>query len=134
MKVFLDSEASSLSDRSYPIEVAWVFQDERSEQHLIAPAPASNEWDDAAEVIHDISRATLAAGGKPHDMVANRMVEALPVLPPARLDVEVHNILVSASAAKDRRPAHRALAGAVGEYETGLRARQAARALIVDRP
>lgn len=30
-------EASSLSDRSYPIEVAWVFQDGRSEDHLIAP-------------------------------------------------------------------------------------------------
>jgi hypothetical protein len=183
MKVFLDFEASSLSNRSYPIEVAWVFQDGRSEQHLIAPAPAWNEWDDAAEVIHGISRATLAAGGKPHDVVANRMVEALtghdlfasapswdgkwlsvllrgaglprqtlrlrdtddalretaleilrPFLPPARLDVEVQNILVSANAAKDRRPAHRALGDAMGEHETWLRARQAARALIVDLP
>jgi len=26
MKVFLDFEASSLADRSYPIEVAWVFR------------------------------------------------------------------------------------------------------------
>lgn len=43
MKVFLDFEASSLSDQSYPVEVAWVFQDGRTESHLINPAP---EWVD----------------------------------------------------------------------------------------
>jgi hypothetical protein len=77
MKVFLDFEASSLSDRSYPIEVGWMFQDGRSESHLIAPAPGWDEWDPAAEAIHGIARATLIAEGEPHDMVANRMVEAL---------------------------------------------------------
>ena len=181
MKVFLDFEASSLSDRSYPIEVAWVFQNGRSEDHLIAPAPSWKDWDDAAERIHGISRAMLEAEGKPHDVVANRMVEALtghdlfasapswdgkwlsvllraaglprhilrlrdtddalreaaaeilrPVVPPARLDIEVHNIVAHASAAKNRQPAHRALLDAIGEHETWLRARQAARTLIRD--
>ena len=77
MKVFLDFEASSLSNRSYPIEVAWMFQDGRSESHLIAPAPGWDDWDAAAEAIHGIGRDTLIAEGEPHDAVANRMVEAL---------------------------------------------------------
>lgn len=179
MKVFLDFEASSLSDRSHPIEVAWVFQDGRSESHLIAPALAWNDWDDIAETVHGISRAMLQAEGKPHEEVANRMVEALtghdlfasapswdgkwlsvllrgaglprhtlrlrdtdealretateilrPVLPSALLDIEVHNIVTRASAAKNGPPAHRALADAIGEQETWRRARQAAHALV----
>jgi hypothetical protein len=39
MIVFLDFEASSLARHSYPIEVAWVFEDGASEAHLIRPAP-----------------------------------------------------------------------------------------------
>ncbi|MFS0774018.1 transcriptional regulator [Sphingomonas sp. 1P08PE] len=179
MKVFLDFEASSLSDRSYPIEVAWVFQDGRSESHLIAPAPDWTDWDPAAQAIHGIDRALLLDQGEPHDAVARRMVEALtdhelfasapswdgkwlshllrsadiprhslrlrdtddalrdtcaeilrPVLPAARLDVEIHNIIARATAARGDRPAHRALADAMAEYETWARARQAARELI----
>jgi hypothetical protein len=181
MKAFLDFEASSLSDQSYPVEVAWVFQDGRSESHLIAPAPTWDDWDKASEAIHGISRETLLRDGEPHDVVARRMVEALtgfdlfasapswdgkwlsvllrgagfprhtlrlrdtdealrdtaaeilrPILPAARLDVEVHNIVARASAAKERQPAHRALADAIGEHETWLRARQAARALVLE--
>jgi hypothetical protein len=179
MKVFLDFEASSLSEQSYPVEVAWVFQDGRSESHLVAPAPAWTDWDPAAEAIHGINQATLVADGQPHDVVATRMVEALtghdlfasaptwdgkwlsvllrgarlprhilrlrdtdealrdtaaeilrPLLPPTRLGVEVHNIVAQASAAKASRPAHRALPDAQAEYETWLRARDAARALL----
>jgi hypothetical protein len=77
MKAFLDFEASSLSDRSYPIEVAWVIEDGRSEAHLIAPAPTWDDWGEAAEAIHGISRETLRRDGKPHDVVARRMVEVL---------------------------------------------------------
>lgn len=77
MKVFLDFEASSLADRSHPIEVAWVFQNGRHESHLIAPAPNWTDWDDEAEAIHHITREMLAAEGEPHDEVARRMVEAL---------------------------------------------------------
>jgi hypothetical protein len=77
MKVFLDFEASSLADRSYPIEVAWVFQDGRSESHLIAPAPNWTDWDVKAEAVHRISRELLVAEGEAHDQVARRMTEAL---------------------------------------------------------
>lgn len=77
MKAFLDFEASSLADRSYPVEVAWVFQDGRSESHLIKPAPDWTDWDEASEAIHGLSRDKLATEGEAHGFVAARMVEAL---------------------------------------------------------
>ncbi len=77
MLAFLDFEASSLARRSYPIEVAWVFEDGRSEAHLIRPAPDWTDWDPAAEGIHHISRDLLHAKGEPHDQVAHRMSDAL---------------------------------------------------------
>ena len=77
MLVFLDFEASSLSKRSYPIEVGWVFEHGCSEAHLIRPAPEWTDWDPKAEAIHGISREELTAQGTPHDSVANRMVEVL---------------------------------------------------------
>jgi hypothetical protein len=75
--VFLDFEASSLGKTSYPIEVAWVFEDGRSESHLIRPAPHWTDWDEEAEAIHGIARATLLSDGVPHDTVANRMIDVL---------------------------------------------------------
>lgn len=77
MLVFLDFEASSLSRDSYPIEVAWVFEDGSGEAHLIRPAPGWDEWSEAAEAVHHIPRGLLEAEGEPHDAVARRMVEAL---------------------------------------------------------
>ncbi|MBO9624265.1 MAG: transcriptional regulator [Sphingomonas sp.] len=77
MLVFLDFEASSLSKRSYPVEVAWVFEDGREEAHLIRPAPAWTDWDPVAEAIHGIDRATLERDGTPHGVVAERMVAEL---------------------------------------------------------
>lgn len=77
MLVFLDFEASSLSKQSYPIEVAWVFEDGRSETYLIRPAPGWDEWDPAAEAVHHIARAQLEAEGTAHDWVAQHMVEQL---------------------------------------------------------
>lgn len=77
MLVFLDFEASSLAKRSYPVEVAWVFEDGRSEAHLIRPAPGWDDWDPDAERIHGISRSSLDEEGAPHEVVASRMVEVL---------------------------------------------------------
>jgi hypothetical protein len=77
MLVFLDFEASSLSRHSYPIEVAWVFEDGTSEAHLIRPAPGWDDWDPRAEAIHHIPRATLLTEGAQHDTVARRMIEQL---------------------------------------------------------
>ncbi len=77
MLVFLDFEASSLAKRSFPIEVGWVFEDGRSEAHLIRPAPGWDDWDADAERIHGISRPSLDEKGAPFDDVARRMVEVL---------------------------------------------------------
>ncbi len=77
MKVFLDFEASSLSDHSWPVEVAWVFQDGRSDSHLIAPLPQWTDWDAESERIHGLSRARLEQEGQAAAEVATRMVEAL---------------------------------------------------------
>lgn len=77
MEAFLDFEASSLSRRSYPIEVGWVFADGRSEALLIRPAPGWDDWDPRAEAIHHLERDRLEREGAPHDEVARRMVEAL---------------------------------------------------------
>jgi hypothetical protein len=77
MLVFLDFEASSLGKQSYPIEVAWVFEDGRSESHLIRPAPGWADWDVRSEAIHRIARETLFGEGDPHDAVARRMLDRL---------------------------------------------------------
>ena len=77
MIVFLDFEASGLGKGGFPIEVGWVFEDGRTEEHLIRPAPGWEEWDPAAERIHGLSRERLAREGEPHDEVARRMVAVL---------------------------------------------------------
>lgn len=77
MMVFLDFEASSLGRRSFPVEVAWVFADGRSESHLIRPAPDWTDWDTEAEAIHHIARETLTESGTAHGIVAARMVDQL---------------------------------------------------------
>ncbi|MGV2104105.1 transcriptional regulator [Rhizobium sp. 21-4511-3d] len=66
MIVFLDFEASSLSKHSYPIEIAWVFEDGRSRSLLIAPEPNWTDWSETAEGIHGISREKLADQGVPY--------------------------------------------------------------------
>lgn len=78
MRVFLDFEASSLADDSYPIEVGWVFEGGEGESVLIRPAEDWNDWNPTAETIHGLSRATLTRDGVAHDVVARRMVEVLP--------------------------------------------------------
>lgn len=77
MRVFLDFEASSLADDSFPIEVAWVFEDGRAESFLIKPAPGWVDWSLEAEEVHKISRAQLTVEGQPHDLVARRMLAEL---------------------------------------------------------
>ena len=77
MIAFLDFEASSLSERSYPIEVAWVFEDGIARSFLIRPAEGWTDWSERAEQVHGIARATLLAQGTPHDEVARIMVAEL---------------------------------------------------------
>ncbi|SEM90019.1 hypothetical protein SAMN05192583_1456 [Sphingomonas gellani] len=77
MRVFLDFEASSLADKSYPIEVGWAWEDGRDEDYLIRPASGWTDWASEAQAIHGIARETLERDGTPHDVVARRMVEVL---------------------------------------------------------
>ena len=77
MIVFLDFEASSLSDDSYPIEIGWAGEDGSTEQHLIRPAPGWTDWSATAEAVHRIEHDQLLAEGEPHDQVAHRTLEAL---------------------------------------------------------
>jgi len=59
MPRFLDIEASSLNDASYPIEIAWSDEKGNIESHLINPY-AIEEWTDwdfyAEHKIHGLSR------------------------------------------------------------------------------
>ena len=77
MRVFLDFEASSLAKASYPIEVAWVFEDGGAETHLIRPAEGWTDWDESAGAIHGIARAELLEAGEPHADLARYMLETL---------------------------------------------------------
>jgi len=86
MLVFLDFEASSLSNHSYPIEVGWVFEDGRSDEYLIKPATNWTDWDPRAQAIHNIPRERLVREGVSHIEVAQRMVA----------DLAGHDLLASA--------------------------------------
>ena len=80
LPLFIDFEASSLSGKSYPIEVAWSDQEGQIESLLINPEhyPANwTDWDPSSERIHGLSRAYLVEHGKPPLMVAERMNQQL---------------------------------------------------------
>ncbi|SES39720.1 transcriptional regulator [Rhizobium sp. NFR03] len=77
MLVFLDFEASSLGKKSYPVEVAWVFEDGTSRSHLIRPAPEWDDWSMKAERIHGLTRRRLHQEGTPVEDVAREMLETL---------------------------------------------------------
>ncbi len=75
LPIFIDLEASSLSNASYPIEVAWNAPDGTIEAYLISPAhiPHWTDWSAKAEQLHGISRAALRTSGKPPSWICRRM-------------------------------------------------------------
>lgn len=75
--VFLDFEASSLSKKSFPIEVAWVFENGESRSALIRPAPDWTDWSPEAEAIHGIPRQRLLDEGASVGSIATEMIDAL---------------------------------------------------------
>lgn len=77
MIYFLDFEASSLGQGSFPIEIGWMGEDGIGESHLIRPEPGWTEWSWESEQVHGISRDMLAEHGKPAEEVARRVLEAL---------------------------------------------------------
>jgi hypothetical protein len=74
---FIDFEASSLSDNSYPIEVAWNSTDGSVESYLISPEsmPSWTDWDSAAEEVHGIPREELIRNGKSPKWLCEHMAK-----------------------------------------------------------
>ncbi|HWX51305.1 MAG TPA: transcriptional regulator [Roseomonas sp.] len=77
MIIFVDFEASSLGKHGFPVEVGWAAEDGTEEGYLIRPAPDWQEWSAEAEQVHGIPLERLMREGSPHEVVAQRMVEAL---------------------------------------------------------
>ena len=80
LPIFIDFEASSLSGKSYPIEVAWSDQEGQIESWLINPnlyPDTWTDWDPNSQQIHGLSREYLAEHGKPPLIVAERMNQHL---------------------------------------------------------
>lgn len=80
MPRFLDIEASSLSPRSYPVEIAWGDTDSGEvESHLINPERVAFwlDWDPGSESVHGLSRPYLRRNGEDPATVAHRANTAL---------------------------------------------------------
>ena len=78
--IFLDCEASSLADNSYPIEVAWNNEDGSIESYLINIYRYPSDYDDwnrHAQSLHGITKQYLSEKGKEPQFVVDRMEEKL---------------------------------------------------------
>lgn len=77
LPVFLDCEASSLSQISFPIEVGWSAPDGTIESYLVRPEWNWSDWDFNAEAAHGLSREEITRDGLPADHVARKLNDAL---------------------------------------------------------
>ena len=80
LSIFLDTEASSLTGKSYPIEIAWNVPSGEIECYLISPYLYPREYDDwspGAQAAHGLSREFLMKNGEAPIYVAERMNNAL---------------------------------------------------------
>ncbi|RRJ83873.1 hypothetical protein [Aestuariirhabdus litorea] len=64
LPLFIDYEASSLHEGSYPIEVGVAMADGSSLSWLIRPEPGWNDWDPVSESVHKIPLALLQREGR----------------------------------------------------------------------
>jgi hypothetical protein len=74
--LFIDIEASSLSENGFPIEVAWVTEAGIGVSALIRPEPDWSDWSAEAEALHRISRQLLLEQGRQASSVAQEMTFA----------------------------------------------------------
>ena len=71
---FMDVEASSLHDGSYPTEIGFVRHDfSGGFVALVRPEPSWLDWDPAAEAITSLSRDSIIRLGEPVGHVATAM-------------------------------------------------------------
>jgi len=77
--IFIDCEASSLSARSFPIEVAWGSELGKIESYLINPSDIKEwvDWSEDSQRIHGISLKQLFEDGVDPHWVCQRMNESL---------------------------------------------------------
>jgi DNA polymerase III epsilon subunit-like protein len=75
--LFLDIEATSLSNTSYPIELGWTDLVGAGEAYLIRRhASWGDDWDPRAQAVHGITREQLEAEGLPVEKVVARFLAA----------------------------------------------------------
>lgn len=74
---FIDFEASTLANGTYPIEVAWSVSDGTVHEHLIRPETLWTSWDKRAEEVHGISRDEIIAHGKSTTEVSSILCDDL---------------------------------------------------------
>jgi len=79
MPRFLDIEASSLNDSSYPIEIAWSDPYGNIESHLINPYFIDHwtDWSFKSQQIHNISRKELREKGISPMAICDHMVDSI---------------------------------------------------------
>ncbi len=77
MPCTLDIEASGFGPGSYPIEIGFVRDDGHSWCTLVRPQPHWTHWDTEAAGLHGITRGALLSHGRPADLVARTLNEAL---------------------------------------------------------
>jgi hypothetical protein len=72
---FLDIEASSFGERSWPVAVAWSDPAGAITRLLVNPSGVAgwDDWEPAAEAVHGLSREHLERNGWPPDYVAERL-------------------------------------------------------------
>ncbi|MCL6416074.1 hypothetical protein MIB92_10450 [Aestuariirhabdus sp. Z084] len=76
--LFIDYEASSLHEGSYPIEVGIVLADGSRRGWLIRPEPHWIDWDPVSATIHNIPRSLLQDEGDSVQDVAAELNRQLP--------------------------------------------------------
>ncbi|MDG1923402.1 MAG: 3'-5' exonuclease [Glaciecola sp.] len=74
---FIDIEASSLSSRSYPIEIAWINAKDEQDTFLIQPHNTWTDWDEDAQQIHGITREDIQKNGITIEDACLKLNEAL---------------------------------------------------------
>ena len=80
MPIFLDCEASSLTEVSYPVEIGWGSDLKSIKSCLINPSlyPESyTDWNEKSEKIHGLSRQFLRENGESPESVACQLNDSL---------------------------------------------------------